>query len=59
MNRTALTNCETGQNRPSIEAGAAICAKYNLTLDWLYLGKEDGMMLKDLRALGLHNDSKN
>ena len=53
MNRSTLGNYETGYNRPRIDHAAAICKRYNLTLDWLYLGEEGGMRWNDLLFLGL------
>lgn len=53
INRTTLGNYETGYNRPRIDHAVAICDKYNLTLDWFYLGKKGGMRLQDLEFLGI------
>lgn len=34
---------ETGSRRISFEAAAKLCRLYGLTLDWIYLGKRDGL----------------
>lgn len=41
--RTQLNNWETGVRRISVDAAERLCARYGLTLDWIYRGREDGL----------------
>ncbi|THH36565.1 XRE family transcriptional regulator [Aliishimia ponticola] len=43
FNPTQYTNWENGTRRIPIDAASALSAKYGLTLDWIYLGREDAL----------------
>lgn len=40
---TQLTNWETGHRRVTVEAAAKLRERYNVSLDWIYLGIESGL----------------
>lgn len=41
--RTAYTQYESGEKRPSIQSAIALCDTYDLTLDWIYRGDLSGV----------------
>jgi transcriptional regulator with XRE-family HTH domain len=50
--KAAVSNFETGQNKPSLETLIAFAKETNCSLDWLVLGREpDGTYDKRIRAL--------
>ena len=43
FNRTQYTNWENGTRRIPVDMAEALCRKYGLTLDFIYLGRVDGL----------------
>lgn len=43
FNATQYTNWENGSRRIPLEAAERLSQKFGLTLDWIYLGRWDGL----------------
>ena len=43
FNRSQYNNWATGRRRIPLEAAEKLAALYGLTLDWIYLGRRDGL----------------
>lgn len=43
FNITQWNNWETGARRIPVDDAAKLAAAYGLTLDWIYLGRRDGL----------------
>lgn len=41
--KTQYNAWETGQNRITVDCAERLAASYGLTLDWIYLGRRDGL----------------
>ena len=39
----AYNQYEQGRNRPSLDAALCLVSRYNITLDWIYLGDPSGL----------------
>lgn len=48
---TAVNNYLLGKSRPELAAGIAIADHFRITLDWLYLGKDDHLSANVWRHL--------
>ena len=51
FNTTQYINWENGSRRIPLEAAESLCLRYGLTLDWIYLGRLDGLSETARRAL--------
>jgi transcriptional regulator with XRE-family HTH domain len=49
--RTAYTQYESGDKRPSIESANSLCDAYDLTLDWIYRGEMAGLTYELANAI--------
>ncbi len=47
----AWNNYERGRSRPALEIALALCAQFQLTLDWIYRGDAGGLPHRLARAL--------
>lgn len=48
---TQVSNWETGLRRIPVECAEVLCAAYGLTLDYIYLGRRDGLASKVSKLL--------
>ncbi len=55
FNATQYTNWENGARRIPLEASEKLVKLYGLTLDWIYLGRVDGLSDTARRALSSKN----
>ena len=43
INRTQLVNWESGFRRIPVDEAEKLCRLYGITLDWIYMGRRDGL----------------
>lgn len=51
IRQTAWNNWELGNRRISVEEAEKLCQRYGLTLDWIYLGRRDGLSASAAKVL--------
>lgn len=51
IKRNTYSQWEAAKGRPQLDQAMALCAKYRLTLDWIYFGNTDGLPMNLAREI--------
>ncbi|WP_412506177.1 helix-turn-helix domain-containing protein [Roseovarius sp. SYSU LYC5161] len=53
VGKNTVSHWENGRQKPTIAQMYPVCQELDLTLDWIYLGRESGLSVAVARRLGL------